>query len=132
MGWESEDKECASYSAFKQCAFQRMSTKKLGCYMCLINVKNGLLLFCVILLISFCLFPVKYISRAAAILLGAKNSVSFPVSCVALCIILRHKTPQRYSSVTAFTLYVLTGPGIQKCAYTHGGGCIHTHMCILL
>lgn len=101
-----------------------------GLYMSLINLKNGLLLFCVIiLLISFCLFPVKYVSRAVAICLEQKTCF---LSCFCSCSLYNIetvRTAQMYSSATVFSLYMK----IDLSTYTYIGSStsiyIHLHAC---
>lgn len=99
--------------------------------MSLINLKNGLLLFCVIiLLISFCLFPVKYVSRAVAICLEQKTCF---LSCFCSCSLYNIetvRTAQMYSSATVFGLYM----EIDLSTYTYIGSStsiyiyIYTHV----
>lgn len=101
--------------------------------MSLINLKSGLLLFCVIILLKpFCLFPVKYISRAAAIFLEQKTC-SLPCFCsCSLYNIETVRTSQRYSSVTVFSLYMLIDLSIRTYIYTHTSMYIYTHTCSAL
>lgn len=95
-----------------------------GLYTSLINLKNGLLLFCVIiLLISFCLLPVKYMSRAVAVCLEQK---SYFLSCFCSCSlhnIETVRTSQMYSLYMKIDLSMYTCIGRHTyCIY------IYTHV----